>query len=98
MWLRPMHEIDAKLYQFAYSRKLHQTSQSFLDEILKNNGAPIQIAFAAEQNQGQQTANGGGASSGRKGSEGSARGELGYQSEPRVYKLPPVKLPDKMSN
>jgi hypothetical protein len=98
MWLRPVHEVSAKLYQFAYSRKLHETSQAFLDEILKNNGAPIQIAFAAEQNQGQQTAKGSGGGNGRRGSDGSTRGDLAYQSEPRVYKLPPVKLPDKMSN
>jgi hypothetical protein len=98
MWLRPMRETEAKLYKFAYSRKLHETGQSFLDAILKNNGAPIEIAFSAEQNQGQQAGNSGGASNGSRSSDGSARGELAYQSEPRVYKLPPVKLPDKMSN
>jgi hypothetical protein len=52
MWLRPTHETDAKLYEFAYSRKLHETSQSFLYEILKNNGAPIQIAFASRAEPG----------------------------------------------
>jgi hypothetical protein len=98
MWLRPTRELSAKLYQFAYSRKLHETSQAFLDEILKNNGSPIQIAFAAEEKQGRQTAQGNGANNGRKAAEGSGRGSLAYQSEPRVYALPPVKLPAKMSN
>lgn len=98
MWLRPIHDGSAKVYQFAYSRKLHQISQAFLDEILKNNGSPIQIAFSIEQKQGQQAGTGNGNSGGNSGSRPGGRGDLAYQSEPRVYKLPPVKLPDKMAS
>jgi hypothetical protein len=95
MWLRPAREASPKLYQFPYSRSLHETSQGFLDEILKNNGSPIQIAFTNESKQGEQatTRNGNGV----RPPNGGARGKLAYQSEPRVYELPPVKLPDKMT-
>jgi hypothetical protein len=98
MWLRPLNEASPKLYQFSYSRTLHETSQAFLAEILKNNGAPIQIAFSSESNQGEQTAKGNGTGNGPKRPRGGAHGDLAYQSEPRVYELPPVKLPDKMTN
>ncbi|MBV8815421.1 MAG: hypothetical protein JO271_13100 [Verrucomicrobia bacterium] len=95
MWLRPAREASPKLYQFPYSRSLHETSQGFLDEILKNNGSPIQIAFTNESKQGEQATTGNG--NGVRPPNGGARGKLAYQSEPRVYELPPVKLPDKMT-
>jgi hypothetical protein len=98
MWLRPLNEAGPKLYQFSYSRKLHETSQAFLAEILKNNGAPIQIAFSSESSQGEQVAKGNGTGNGSGQPRGGAGGALAYQGEPRVYELPPVKLPDKMTN
>jgi hypothetical protein len=98
MWLRPVNQATPKLYQFSYSRKLHETSQAFLAEILKNNGAPIQIAFSSESNQNKQTAKGNGAGGSPKRPRAGGHGDLAYESEPRVYELPPVKLPDKLTN
>jgi hypothetical protein len=98
MWLRPAHETSPKLYRFPYSRSLHETSQGFLEEILKNNGAPIQIAFTGESRQGEQAANGNRTNSGVQLPSGGARGKLAYQGEPRVYELPPVKLQEKLTN
>jgi hypothetical protein len=98
MWLRPVNQTTPKLYQFGYSRKLHETSQAFLAEILKNNGAPIQIAFSSESNQSQQTAKGNGTGGSSTRPRAGGHGDLAYESEPRVYALPPVKLPDKLTN
>ena len=98
MWLRPVNQATPKLYQFSYFRKLHETSQAFLAEILKNNGAPIQIAFSSESNQNKQTAKGNGAGGSPKRPRAGGHGDLAYESEPRVYELPPVKLPDKLTN
>lgn len=98
MWLRPTREVSAKLYQFPYSRSLHQATQGFLEVILKNNGSPIQIAFTEESKQGEQAAKANSTNNGVRPPSGGARGQLSYQSEPRVYELPPVKLPQKLTN
>ena len=65
---------------------------------IKNNGSPIQIAFSAAAKQNQPAANGNGANNGTRAPNGRPRGALPYQSEPRVYLLPPVKLPEKLTN
>jgi hypothetical protein len=98
MWLRPARDVSPRLYQFPYSRSLHETSQGFLEEILKNNGSPIQIAFTNESRQGEQAATANGTANGLRSPGGGAHGKLAYQSEPRVYELPPVELPDKLAN
>jgi hypothetical protein len=100
MWLRLTQEVSAKLYKFPYSRTLHETTQSFVDEILKNNGAPIQIAFTDDSGKEKQVEKGNGNSQAQAGGGQSGTNHRGFGSdgEPRVYILPPFKPPEKLAN